>query len=126
MCACGAASEIFLNENKLNFSLCTYILCQTNGLNQTYDTAICALKCNNIANFSKGAIMNRRDVIKPKYFRQLNDALIDHIMKNQKCDAKIKIVDGSHIHLPKRFTKYGFHLSNNRKCCAALRPVKFC
>ena len=84
---------------------------QTNGLNQTYDTAICTLKCNNIAKLSKGAIMNKRNAIKPKYFRQLNDALINHIIENKAGDAKIKVVDGTYIYLPKKFTKYGFHLT---------------
>lgn len=114
-------AEIFSRENKLTVPLFIYALCHTNGLNKTFDDVVSDFKLDRILNITKGAIMNKRKIIRSKHFRKINKKLIDQIFTYNK--YKIKIVDGSIFYLPKSFTEYGFQLSNNGKCCKVLLSV---
>lgn len=110
--------EVSSKMNKLTVPLFIYSLCHTNGLGKSFDEVVSDLKLNNKIAITKGAIMNKRKVIRATHIKSLNKRLTDHIFKNDQ--HKVKIVDGSFLYLPKQFTKYGFQLSNNGSCCKIL------
>lgn len=118
------SNENKLKKNKLSFSLLLYILSQTNGGCKTFDDVVAKLKIDKVVNITKGAIMNKRKKLKARYYKNLNDVLVDHIINKLEITNKShKIVDGTIIYLPKSFTKYGFGLSNNDQSCSALLSV---
>lgn len=113
--------EIFSKKNILTAQLFLYILCTTNGLKKSFDDTVSDLRLSHKLQITKGAIMNKRKLIKAKHIQKINDELVSEIFKNKK--GLTTIVDGSYIYPPKSFTKFGFQLSNNGTCCKALLSV---
>ena len=90
---------IVLRKSKLNFNIILYSICCKIGLNYSYEKLRTHLEINGIAIASNQAICKRRNNIDPKYFKELNDKLIEFINDNFK-EPRYVLFDGSKINVP--------------------------
>jgi hypothetical protein len=101
--------EIQIRTGKITFRDIIYYCCYMNGNNDSYTSANIHLVDKNIIDASNNALNKRRIAIDFKYFKQLNDLILDHIYKKSK--GRRIAVDGTYISLPVDLHNEGYTLS---------------
>ena len=100
-----------------------------NGYNEGYNLVLRKLKTYNKSfEFTKSAIIKRRQKIDILYFKRVNDTILDIICKNEDvCNDEYRLlaVDGTRIYVEESLTLDGSKLSNNKNCCIGLISVIF-
>ncbi len=109
--------EITTRKRSISFKDVIYYSSYRIYNNYSYNIANSHLKIKNILDVSKTALINKKNNIDCKYFKQLNKELIDCIYKNHT--QRILAIDGSRINLLESLNT-NYKLSSNRNYTSAL------
>lgn len=93
------------------------------GNNKSYDDTNSHLKIKNITNVTKKTLIKEKNKIHFKYFKKLNDSLIDYIYEDSI--NRIIAVDSTYLELYKSLNIEGFNISRNGNYCTGLISTLF-
>lgn len=104
-------NSLVKREREMDYGDIIYLLYKKNYSGDSYDNIISEMKIEGKSNVTKAAFIKKRKLLDCKYLNELNDDLLHYIyVKNT---GRILAVDGSHVNMHKKLTKFGFPLSAN-------------
>lgn len=109
--------QIIKRNNKLTFKDILFFMLNVTGNNLSYDIINSKLKCDNICNVSKTALIKKKQNIPIDLLTNINESLINHIYDDNK--IRYIAVDGTQINLHKKL-KDSYDISKNKEYCSAL------